>query len=252
MKKHTIPLFVAVFSIPLLLFGVLLAAPAAAHAQSVFDGKTIVIDPGHGGYDPGTTVCPYLPESTVNLDVADRLRDKLEDSGADVVLTHGDEEGNETLPSNVSLSNSDRADIANAAGADVLVSVHHNSYSDSLTDGYLSLYGKRKKDIDFATVMQNAAYPYLENLTDWYFHDYGVRQFASGVLIKSDMPATLQEPVFLSNTLECKWVNGTLDGYEDVIRQQQIANAMYEGLVEWFTLNDETADEPHVPPGLNK
>ena len=56
-----------------------------------------------------------------------------------------------------------------------------------------------------------------------------VRQFASGVVLKADMPATLQEAVFISSTEECTQLS---DGTG--VRQQQIAQALYLGLLDWF------------------
>jgi hypothetical protein len=59
--------------------------------------------------------------------------------------------------------------------------------------------------------------------------DGGVRKFASGVILKSGMPATLQEAVFISSTEECARLSDASGA-----RQQQIAHALYLGLVDWF------------------
>lgn len=59
--------------------------------------------------------------------------------------------------------------------------------------------------------------------------DLGVTNFASGVLLKSNMPATMQETVFISNATECALLtNGTGN------RQQQLAQSLYNGIVDWF------------------
>lgn len=60
--------------------------------------------------------------------------------------------------------------------------------------------------------------------------DLGVTNFASGVLLKSDMPASIQETVFISNTSECSRLT---DGTGN--RQQEIAQSLYNGLADWFT-----------------
>ena len=59
--------------------------------------------------------------------------------------------------------------------------------------------------------------------------DRGVTNFPSGVLLKSKMPSTLQEAVFLSNTDECNMLK---DGTGN--RQRQIAEALAAGVRDWF------------------
>ena len=84
--------------------------------------RTIVIDPGHGGYDPGAVGPGRLEEKDVTLDVARRLRDRLASSGAyRVLLTRDDDRA-------VSLG--DRVAFANESGADLYVSVHVNALPD--------------------------------------------------------------------------------------------------------------------------
>ncbi len=80
--------------------------------------KKIVIDPGHGGKDPGAIGKTGLKEKDVNLDIAKRLSNILKQQGAEVVLTrHAD--------NFVSLT--ERAEIANRSGADLFISIHSNS-----------------------------------------------------------------------------------------------------------------------------
>jgi N-acetylmuramoyl-L-alanine amidase len=84
--------------------------------------RTIVIDPGHGGRDPGTVGPTGLTEKAVTLDVARRLRDRLDRHGAfEVLLTRDDDRA-------VGLD--DRVALANGAGADLYVSVHVNAFAD--------------------------------------------------------------------------------------------------------------------------
>ena len=75
--------------------------------------------------------------------------------------------------------------------------------------------------------------------------DLGVTNFASGVLLKSVMPATIQETVFISNTNECtKLTDGT------GARQQEIAQSLFNGLADWFSLPPDTGHgNGNNPPG---
>lgn len=82
------------------------------------DVKTIVIDAGHGGYDPGATGAAGLKEKTVTLAVAKSVRRRLQAQGYHVLMTRDDDEY-------VSLKQ--RVNFANAHHADLFISIHVNS-----------------------------------------------------------------------------------------------------------------------------
>lgn len=85
--------------------------------------RTIVIDPGHGGRDPGAVGPGGLAEKDVTLDVARRLRDRLVRHEAyQVLMTH---EGDRAMRLN------ERVAFANEAGADLYVSIHVNALADT-------------------------------------------------------------------------------------------------------------------------
>jgi len=79
---------------------------------------TIVVDPGHGGRDPGATGVGGLREKDVNLAIAKKLEKSLEDRGFKVVLTRR---------SDSALSLEERTAIAESSGGDVFVSIHANA-----------------------------------------------------------------------------------------------------------------------------
>src|SRR6266542_741239 len=82
--------------------------------------QTVVLDPGHGGYDKGA-VCRYGCEKDFALDVARKLRPLLQAKGFRVIMTR---EGDYFVPLEV------RAKIANAARNSIFVSVHFNATND--------------------------------------------------------------------------------------------------------------------------
>ena len=84
--------------------------------------RTIVVDPGHGGRDPGAVGPGGLQEKDVTLDVARRLRDRLARAGDYRVLLTRDDDRAVPL--------ADRVAFANGAGADLYVSVHVNALPD--------------------------------------------------------------------------------------------------------------------------
>ena len=103
--------------------------------------RTVVIDAGHGGKDPGA-VSPDGKhyEKTFTLDIAKRLKTKINASFPEVkvVLTRSDDRA-------VTLNN--RAEIANKAGADLFISIHINSSTDKSASGYsVHVLGKSKKE----------------------------------------------------------------------------------------------------------
>jgi N-acetylmuramoyl-L-alanine amidase len=81
--------------------------------------KIIVIDPGHGGKDPGATASTGVREKDVTLDVARRLRDKLIARGGYKILMTRDDDSTVALKRRVEFSNS--------MGADLFISIHVNS-----------------------------------------------------------------------------------------------------------------------------
>ena len=81
--------------------------------------QTIVIDPGHGGIDPGATGHQGLKEKDVVLDIARRLRDKLARSGKYRVLLTRDEDKKVFLKERVAFAKENRADL--------FISIHINS-----------------------------------------------------------------------------------------------------------------------------
>jgi len=87
--------------------------------------------------------------------------------------------------------------FCNATGADILVSVHTNSVSDQTIDGTLAIYFHQDDEV-LATALHGAMYARLSSV-DWEFTDFGVRRDALGVVLKSDMPAAVAEPVFMSH-----------------------------------------------------
>jgi N-acetylmuramoyl-L-alanine amidase len=184
------------------------------NAQTNVEGHKIVIDAGHGGSEPGSMECPGLPEKDVNLQVAKLLESKLTDSSAEVYMTRTDDSY---------LTNRDRYTYANSTDGEILVSVHFNGSTDHSLNYTQGLYAKWQKDIDLASTIHNRLYPSLG------IADGGLLQFASGVILKAQMPATIQEVAFISNTTECALLT---DGTDN--RQDQIAQSLFNGIDEWF------------------
>ena len=180
-----------------------------------------VIDPGHGGEDPGAQQETYaLDEAALNLEIAERVAALLaEEHGISVALTRTD---NATT-----LGNSERGDIANACGADVFVMIHLNAAWSEEEDYTVTLWGEKEKDLAFSQVMRGALASLGIPVADSW-------QFDNGALLRAQMPSVLVEGVFMSNPAEAKdLANG--------VRQEWIAQAVVQGVVAWLELTGARA-----------
>ena len=90
---------------------------ARLSAGKVYGATTVVIDPGHGGFDPGASTASGLTEADLNLDVAKKAKALLDTMGYTTVLTR---ESDYYVPIQI------RAEIALAAAPKLFVSIHHN------------------------------------------------------------------------------------------------------------------------------
>ena len=97
----------------------------------------IVIDPGHGGYDPGTIGINGSYEKDINLDISKKLYERLKSMDYKVLLTRNVDEY---------VDNRDRARFANKKRARLVISIHCNSLEDnSNTNGAQVLYFPNRK-----------------------------------------------------------------------------------------------------------
>ncbi|MBI3272156.1 MAG: N-acetylmuramoyl-L-alanine amidase [Planctomycetes bacterium] len=101
--------------------------------------RRIVLDPGHGGGDPGTHGSSGIQEKTINLDVARRLRELLVEEGLTVVMTRdGDRALSTQHKENLRL----RSELAHTSGAELFLSIHSNSNPQSSLRGFEVYYGR--------------------------------------------------------------------------------------------------------------
>ena len=214
----------------------------------------IVIDPGHGGRDPGARR-DGLNEADLVLDVALRLQRRLENALPDleVILTRRDD---------AYLSLEERTALANRVGADLFLSIHANASANQEARGvetyFLNL--STNPDVDATAARENSAgdatMRHLETLVeaiatsskveesrdfaqtiqesliqglqpiDQDLPDLGVKEAPFRVLIGARMPSVLSEIAFLTNTRDAELL--ATDAYRD-----HIADALLEGIVRY-------------------
>jgi len=176
---------------------------------------TIAVDPGHGGSDPGAVGPSGYTEKECALDIGIRLRDLLEASNADVVMTR---EGD------YDVSLQERCDIANNAGADIFVSIHNNAF-DGTVKGIESFYYEElppdSEAAQLTTLLQEELIAEIDS------PDRGVKTANFYVLRNTWMPASLTENMFIDNPEEeAKLMDPSV--------RQRIAEAHYRAICDYF------------------
>ena len=152
--------------------------------------RLIVIDPGHGGSDPGTQH-GGLKEADITLDMAKRLRDILIDRGWQVKLTR-DADVDVYAPNDSAHDELQaRVDIANNAGARLFVSIHANAFINSGPYG-TTCYISKPDDVALARILET-------RLASDGTKDDGVIKAHYYVTYHTRMPAVLIETAFLTN-----------------------------------------------------
>lgn len=156
-----------------------LRAAGTAHAQPL-----VVLDPGHGGSDPGAVGCS-LEEADVVLDVALRLRTQLERAGIRVALTRDADE---------SVSLSARVAFANSRGANGFFSVHANSNAGTPATGTETWIANAAsaRSVSLAELVQT------EMVRAWGLRDRGVKRADFVVVRDTTMPSSLAEVAFIN------------------------------------------------------
>jgi N-acetylmuramoyl-L-alanine amidase len=228
--------------------------------------RTVYIDPGHGGPDPGG-VGNGLKEEDLTLGVALQLRDLLRADGFHVVLSRiGDSSVAKLANSQVvngAITNSGahidtiaRIACANTAAADALVSIHFNAFDDPTASGAEIFYDDARTfapaNLRLANLVHGGLFASFAK-SGWQVYDRGVLSDADtghtgltttanayGRLMElgppqagwnnhpSQMPGALVEPFFITDPVEAQ-VSASREG------QKAIATGIAQGLIGFLT-----------------
>ena len=194
--------------------------------------KTIIVDAGHGGIDPGSmTDDQSVKEKDVNLKITKKVKELLEASGAMVILTRNDdtslytEQVGKTIRQKYNENLKNRKKIIQESSADMFISIHLNKFQESKYYGAQTFYPAGKEDDkQLATYIQGE----LKRVVDK-TNNRKIKSTNDIYLIKdNEIPSTLIECGFLSNDKEAKLLN-------DEEYQDQIAWAIYVGIQKYFS-----------------
>ena len=196
--------------------------------------KTIIVDAGHGGIDPGAmTDDESIKEKDVNLKITMKLKELLESSGAMVILTRNDdtslykEEEGKTIRQKYNENLKNRKKIIKESSADMFVSIHLNKFEQSKYYGAQTFYPYGKdEDKQLAIYIQAELKRVVDNT-----NNREIKPRNDLYLLKeNEIPSTLIECGFLSNEKEAKLLN-------DEKYQNEIAWAIYVGIQRYFSEN---------------
>ena len=192
------------------------------NALMPLSGKIIVIDPGHGGKDPGT-ISDTTYESNINLAISKALEIELSKAGATVILTRNDDY-DLSVPNARWRKKSDfdnRINLINDSKADIYLSIHLNYLTNSAYYGPQVFYYNKDTE-NLATIIQNTLNTNLNT-------DRKIKPIPSKTYMydKLNVPGVLIECGFLSNPSEKSKL--ITEEY-----QQKLAILIKDALISYF------------------
>lgn len=191
------------------LFAILLTRDkSSAVMKSIFtsassDGKqiTIVVDPGHGGRDPGKVGVNNVLEKDINLSISLLLKSKLEEAGVNVIMTRDADVGlysdDDSNKKTADMNN--RVKLINSSDVDFAISIHQNSFTQETAKGAQVFYhGNSEEGKKLALLLQKQMIDTMED---------GNKRAAKAnesyyMLKKSVCPLVIVECGYLSNRTE--------------------------------------------------
>lgn len=198
------------------------ARASAETGEKKQDNRTVVVDPGHGGKDPGMTGADGLEEKGINLEISLKLRDILEKQGFNVVLTRDTDRGlyDEDASGKKLQDLQRRTELIRKAEPLLTVSIHQNSYSDPDVKGPQVFYFQGSNEgKSLAEALQKSLNEKLE-ITD----PRSVKGNSSYYLLKKSPAVTvIAECGFLTNPSEAEKL-------QDEAYQYKVAEALAEGI----------------------
>ena len=188
--------------------------------------KTVVVDPGHGGMDPGKIGINDVEEKEINLEISLMLRDKLEKQGIQVVMTRETDQGlyDEDSSNKKVQDLQRRVELIHEEQPVCVVSIHQNSYPDASVKGaQVFYYEDSTEGKKLAKELQNA----LIAQVDPENHRQAKGNTTYYLLERTDVPLVICECGFLSNPEEAELLT-------DQAYQETLTDAIVSGILEYL------------------
>lgn len=198
----------------------------ARTAENSSAAYTVVVDPGHGGQDPGKVGVEGQVEKDLNLEIAAYLKGELEKNKIRVIMTRT-EDVTATGQSNASKGEdmNARIDLINQEEVDLCVSIHQNSYtSPEIHGAQVFFHTASEKGKELASLVQKRL------ISDVDPENTRIEKADSSyyILVHSGCPTIIVECGFLSNQSEAQKLSETE-------YQKKIASAVCEGILDYFS-----------------
>lgn len=193
------------------------------------DRHAVMIDPGHGGYDPGTVSSQGVYEKVINLQIAQKVKEMLRPSGIEVFLTR--EEDIDYAPNGITgrttkkqIDLNHRIDMANEVKSDIFVSLHVNATVSGQNSGAETYYHyKSEAGKELAELIQ-------QELIKIPGMNRRIAKPGDFYIIKNtSMPAVIVEVGYLSSVKELKKLQQSW-------YQEQLSRAIAKGISNYFVL----------------
>lgn len=211
----------------LLIFGLYNVYERVKSTLSIpISNRVVIIDAGHGGRDPGASGEMGLKEKDVNLEIAKRLKRYIEEGGGVAVMIREEDNGLYSIdsPNKKREDMINRKEIIKESNADILISIHLNSFPESRYYGAQVFYYQDSKTSRYlARIMQEELKRVLDRNND------RVEKSTKDYFILKDnaIPSILIECGFLSNPDEER-----LLGVPEY--QEKAAWSIYIGILRFF------------------
>lgn len=176
------------------------------------DGALVVLDPGHGGDDPGGLANEGVWEGDLCWDLARRMAERLVWFGARVRFTRNEAQGPD---------HHERARRANDIDGDVFVSLHLNSHDEASAEGACTYFFRASRG------GERLAESIQQHLVHFGLRDCRSHPRSYALLRETRMPAVLVEPLYITNPDEAKRL-------EDTAYRSALADAIAAGIRDYF------------------
>lgn len=189
----------------------------------------VVLDAGHGGFDPGKVGVSGQREADINLAIALKVQKYLEANDIRVVMTRETEAGlyDENAENKKVQDMKRRIEIMEEAGAVAVVSIHQNSYEEEYVNGAQVFYHENSREgQDLAMLLQES----LRERLNPQNHRQIKANDSYYLLKKTSLPTVIVECGFLSNYKEA----GLLETEE---YQDKVAWAIHMGILQFINKN---------------
>lgn len=197
------------------------------HKAEVEKEKTvIVLDAGHGGFDPGKVGINGSHESDINLCIVKKLKVLLEQNDYEVILTRENEKGlyAEGDSNKKRTDMKKRVDIINGSGIDLAVSIHQNSFEQASSKGAQVFYHEKSLEgKELAEIIQKQIKDTIGDKN----HRVAKSNENYYMLKKSICPLVIVECGFLSNPAEAELL--CKESY-----QEKMAWAIHLGIIQYL------------------